>query len=107
MRVLDSLDDFYDPALKRRNLDAMGEKGGDRFEMAAIPRAVDLGRDFTGPQGSAESLDEIDQDEVLLLVPTEQVQGLAAVVGTDPAGTQPPVPNAFPDLCGSHERGSA
>lgn len=49
VRVLDSLDDFYDPALKRRNLDAMGEKGGDRFDFVegdirdegACRRAVD------------------------------------------------------------------
>ena len=32
VRVLDSLDPFYDPALKRRNLEMLQELGGDRFE---------------------------------------------------------------------------
>jgi len=32
VRVLDNLDPFYDPVLKRRNLDALQEVGGDRFE---------------------------------------------------------------------------
>lgn len=32
VRVLDSLDPFYDPALKRRNLEGLAELGGDRFE---------------------------------------------------------------------------
>lgn len=32
VRVLDSLDPFYDPVLKRRNLEMLQEVGGDRFE---------------------------------------------------------------------------
>lgn len=32
VRVLDSLDPFYDPALKRRNLKGLAELGRDRFE---------------------------------------------------------------------------
>jgi UDP-glucuronate 4-epimerase len=32
VRVLDSLDPFYDPALKVRNLETLRELGGDRFE---------------------------------------------------------------------------
>jgi len=32
VRVLDNLDPFYDPALKRRNLQQLAESGGDRFE---------------------------------------------------------------------------
>lgn len=32
VRVLDSLDPFYDPALKRRHLEMLQELGGDRFE---------------------------------------------------------------------------
>ncbi|MCB9878700.1 MAG: SDR family NAD(P)-dependent oxidoreductase [Planctomycetes bacterium] len=32
VRVLDSLDPFYDPALKRRNLAELAAAGGDRFE---------------------------------------------------------------------------
>lgn len=31
VRVLDSLDPFYDPAIKHRNLDLLREAGGDRF----------------------------------------------------------------------------
>jgi len=31
VRVLDSLDPFYDPAIKQRNLDLLREAGGDRF----------------------------------------------------------------------------
>ena len=31
VRVLDSLDPFYDPAIKRRNLDLLRDAGGDRF----------------------------------------------------------------------------
>lgn len=49
VRVLDSLDPFYDPALKRRNLEMLQELGGDRFEFvegdlrdeAACKRAVE------------------------------------------------------------------
>lgn len=32
VRVLDSLDPFYDPALKHRNLEELSRVGGDRFE---------------------------------------------------------------------------
>jgi len=32
VRVLDSLDPFYDPGLKRRNLEELSDLGGDRFE---------------------------------------------------------------------------
>jgi UDP-glucuronate 4-epimerase len=32
VRVLDSLDPFYDPALKQRNLETLRQLGGDRFE---------------------------------------------------------------------------
>ncbi|HLQ38276.1 MAG TPA: GDP-mannose 4,6-dehydratase, partial [Planctomycetota bacterium] len=32
VRVLDNLDPFYDPALKRKNLDELARTGGQRFE---------------------------------------------------------------------------
>ena len=31
VRVLDNLDPFYDPALKRRNLEELAASGGERF----------------------------------------------------------------------------